>query len=1800
MKSQRKAANLAKRVLSFVLAFVMMISLVPGTPGLENVQAADEYSVTLHYRNDNNWANVNCYSWDAYGNELLGGRPGTAMTTNENNDNWYDIVLNNVSAGVVNVVFNNGNGSQTADLSFEINGTTEVWATDTAQNKFVFEAPEGWSTESNNDLTIHYNNPNKWTSVCAYVWDDNGSTLLGGWPGTAISENTEHAGWYDVTLEDVAGTKVNFIFNNNNGGQTSNLSNADVLDAKELWVVGETVTAEESWGENPGGNPEETGYKLTVHYNNPNRWEKVYGYAWNPASNAQLLGAWPGTELSENATHAGWYDLVVKNLEAGTVGFIFNSGSGVQTENLSAVIKDKDVELWYDGETFSEEESWDGIQKEEAEVNSSFRPVDKLEVKVGDQMITMDVYMNGTFEAQAELPAGDYTATLVVNGEETSDVVNGTLGAKGTVIFRTVEDKLTVVEKGLSAALVGNFAGISFADGIGIDSWTPADADAELTYLGGGLYKGTFNFEALTADLALADGGYKVAFDDGWYFSIGEGSGNIPLTIPAGTSHLTVYADAVNGVVYDSVRSADFTVVQNSGSLTKPAFDTTISIIGSVRGNEDINWITVTTGYEFTQISEKLYRYQETYTTGEYAYKCVFAGSWYEAEPGNRTITLTEDTHVVFLYDTESGKLYDTVNNPKEVAEFLHMTATGAEMKIVDKLNGTTSFVAAVEGAATVDLYYGDKAEVKTKGTEALNKVTLSKASNGTFQSSDLFLGDEALEIVFYYDVNNGTKTLDSSKETVTISGEKYSVYTREAFAGRIVSVPGTFPGPSWNPNSNFMTYIGNGLYEYTFEDVPSATYEYKIAINKGWGENYGADGNKDGANIPVMVPSTQDVTIWYNDFSNRTVCSVNYIFADITLEGSNVAAGTKLTDDKLTGIYSAAVTLPAGTYSDHKLVYDGKDYAFAAFTIENEKVVNYYMDPVTGIYYNDASDKPVEAASIYFDSKDKAYKSVFGAIEEGEKVTFSIDTGADATAVTLVFKGSEVLSYQMKKDANANRFSTDVVIDTLGEYQYYFAVSNGSSIKIYTDDDGYYGTGHVVDLANLTTYYDLVVYEKGFETPDWMKNAVIYQIFPDRFYDGKESNNDNQKHARGAVDYEYITDWYALPENPEQEALVSKDVYESTGAYWGDGEWSNEIYGGDLKGIVEKIDYLKELGVNVIYLNPVFASISSHRYDTSDYMEIDPILGTEGDFAELVKVAEENGMKIILDGVFNHVSDDSIYFDRYYRYLGTSEKIGAYPYWAYVYDRMNEDGMTKDEAEKAARKHFTKEYGVTDYAYTEWVEVFNEQLIDVDGEAATDTIGLRAGKPVYRYDGWWGYDSMPVIKSTNGSEYQTGNWAEEIIYAEDGSSATQYWISKGNNGWRLDVANEVSDETWQNFRESVKGLDSEAVIVGEIWTDATKYLMGDMYDSVMNYVFRGAVTGFAMDTSAEDTTKTMEKLRERYPEEAFYAMMNLVASHDTSRVLSYLDGIGDDRADKSLNAAFPTFESASQNAKDRQKLVAFLQFTYAGAPTIYYGDEIAMAGSDDPDDRRGFTWGKGDKETLLWYATLSDIRSKYEELRTGSVEAFTLNENLMGYVRRLNESTEKDFAIVVANKGNATPETIDLTKLNITATKFVDLISGIEYTVVSRSNILNVEIPALNKGGVILVPAEEAVEIFVNESALESAYEADYVIEERAEVPPADSDNNPEDDDPDKKPGNEGGGKPGIPKPESGASGNSSSKEETADKEVYPAPNTSADAQNGAGASTGDTSANIYVLCALMVCAATAVIIVNKKRKRQ
>ena len=1763
MKMKLHRSELFKRVISFAVAFVMLLSFLPVTP---HVHAADA-GTKLYLKPNANWKNDGARFAIYYWND--GGSAWTGMADSDN-DGVYEGII---PAGYTNVIFcrmNPGNTTnnwenkwnQTSDLSVPTNGNNCYTVKDgtwdngggTWSHVHVYNAvvtaptctAEGYTTYScgcgdsyvgdevaasghtyadgvcavcgaDEVYTVYFQNNWLWSDVRAYYWGSSGTNP--GWPGIAM-EKVDVVDGYDLYAIELPVDVTGLIFNglkddgSGNRDQTPDITIAleDGLAFYMVWDDGNKYgtfmyTPEEEVPTEPEEptEPEKPAGVVTVHYQNASNWAKVYGYVWESTGSNN---SWPGIVLAENTANAGWFDLVVTDTD-GAFSCIFNNGSGTQTADIAVDHSDGTTEFWFAGNklTKTAPDGWtEGGTATPDETDLEYFLygwIDGADV-IADTNKFVDGKLNITFTASANY-------VFVKNSNGVGYMTNGWLGQGVTSAVLGTSyangDKLYVPAGEYEFSLVDNGDGTLTLSYTKVGAEEPAEVDYYLAGYINGKDVGIADDSANLGDYKFVDGKVSVTLTETSYVVVKDSSGvqywaetyctdtTVTLKTGAGEKMMVPAGEQTFSLVVnaDGTLTLSYSQVIDTPEIPEGYNTVTIHFLKPATWGSTVNaWIWddagAIPGYE---------EFQTAWPGSPIPANADKAG-WYDI-----TVATAEPQAFNFIFNDGSSQTPDLttgeIEGPTELwvvgenvytaapREWTHFTATIHFQKPAD-WGDTVSAYAWNENGNLMGEWPGTvaPASVNAGWHTAIIHVEAGESLNFIFNNN-----------------NNGKQTADLTAGVLTgnielwINGSGNQVAAPDGWidAARTVHLPGTLPGPSWDAASNEMTYDAvRGLYTITFEDVTPGTYYYKIAINGGWGENYGANGEPNGDNMSVNVPVKQDVTFWYSDSTHRVVCSVNYdIDAVVSLTGSGL--DEKLTDPELDGIYSVTVKLAAGTYSDLKITHGEYEVAFNEFNLSAEKNVTFNYDPSTGMAYHNGSDVKVDTTNIYYTTKDLDYKDPFGAVATGEEVTFAITTGTDATGVALAIRGLGAV--KLEKDGEAvdgvQRWVGKTTFDRIGEYQYYFAITNGSDMVFYCDDNwnsyykkGDYGEGGIGNPDDIFAY-DLVVYEAGFETPDWMKNAVIYQIFPDRFFDGNEDNNVAQTWARGTVDYEYVTDWYLLPENPEMAGEANYPTY----AFKGDGEWSNEIYGGDLKGIVEKIDYLKALGVNVIYLNPVFWSISNHRYDAVSYSEIDPILGTLGDFEELVAVAEANGMHIILDGVFNHVSDDSVYFDRYYKFLPDAAekyegKIGAYPYWAYVYDYMNDYGVAQAEAEAAAKAFFGENYGITDYSYTEWFAVQNKTT------ASKDSIGLRAGMNVYSYEGWWGYDSMPVIYSTNGSEYQTGNWAEEIIDGEN--SVNAYWISKGMDGWRLDVANEVSDETWQNFRDSVKALDSEAVIIGEIWADATYYLMGDMYDSVMNYVFRDAVAGFARgylinrdnkaekydaNLTADEAMTILEILRERYPEEAFYAMMNLVASHDTSRILSYLDDLEDDRYQKDMDHAFPTYEKTSDRAKQLQYVVSFLQFTYAGAPTIYYGDEIGMVGGDDPDDRRAFTWGKGNREIVEWYAELAAIRSQYPALRTGSVEAFsTGNDDVMGFVRADAANT----VVVMANRA-ASAKTISYEGT------WVDLISGETFTD-------SVEVPAYR--GVILVAADEVKTASVNYADLAPAYDPAYIVAER------------------------------------------------------------------------------------------------------
>lgn len=394
----------------------------------------------------------------------------------------------------------------------------------------------------------------------------------------------------------------------------------------------------------------------------------------------------------------------------------------------------------------------------------------------------------------------------------------------------------------------------------------------------------------------------------------------------------------------------------------------------------------------------------------------------------------------------------------------------------------------------------------------------------------------------------------------------------------------------------------------------------------------------------------------------------------------------------------------------------------------------------------------------------------------------------------------------------------------------------------------------------------------------------------------------------------------------------------------------NNDFFMGDLKGITMKLDYLESLGVSCIYLNPISEAYSNHRYDTGDYSKVDPILGTEEDFKHLCAEAKKRGIHIINDGVFSHTGSDSVYFNRYGKY----GKGGAYndknsPYFSW-------------------------------YKFNEWPN---------------------------NYQSWWGFDTLPeVIEETPSFN--------EYINGKDG--IVRKWMKCGNSGWRLDVADELPDVFIENLRKAVKDENPNAFLVGEVWEDASnkesygarrKFLLGEQFDSVMNYVFRDAILNFCKGQHGKYTMDLIMSVIENYPRPVLRVLMNSLSTHDTERAITVMAGEPLDGKDREWQADTKLDDEHKKLGVKLLKVASAMQFTLPGFPCIYYGDEAGMEGYRDPFNRCCYPWGKENKELIEWHKKLADVRKSCSALWDGDFINALSEERRISYIRH-----DKDSAI--------------------------------------------------------------------------------------------------------------------------------------------------------------------------------------------
>ena len=614
---------------------------------------------------------------------------------------------------------------------------------------------------------------------------------------------------------------------------------------------------------------------------------------------------------------------------------------------------------------------------------------------------------------------------------------------------------------------------------------------------------------------------------------------------------------------------------------------------------------------------------------------------------------------------------------------------------------------------------------------------------------------------------------------------------------------------------------------------------------------------------------------------------------------------------------------------------------------------------------------------------------------KENELVTFRFRTAKDdADRVGLVTSAD---TYVMEKECTQGEFDYYTFETRLGEepFRYCFEVQSGT-------EKYYYGRCGI--SREILEYYNFVVVP-GFSTPDWAKGAVMYQIFTDRFYNGDKSNDVETNEYYYIGDYsQRVTNWDKYPANMGVR----------------------EFYGGDLQGVMDKLDYLQDLGVEVVYFNPLFVSPSNHKYDIQDYDYIDPHYGKIVDdggevlpdgvtdnsqatkykkrttglknleasnelFIKLVEELHRRGMKVILDGVFNHCGSFNKWMDRERIYEGEKD----YEPGAYI---------------------------SADSPYRSYFRFFKEEPENWPYNG--------------NYDGWWGHDTLPKLNYEDSVKLEN-----YILYIG------RKWVSPPYNvdGWRLDVAadlgrsNEYNHDFWKKFRTAVKDANPSALILAEHYGDPSDWLKGDEWDTVMNYdAFMEPITWFltGMEKHSDEAREellgnidnfigSMAHHMSNMLTPSLQVAMNELSNHDHSRFLTRtnhmvgrVEHLGPEAANEYVNKAVM-----------REAVV--MQMTWVGAPTIYYGDEAGVCGFTDPDNRRTYPWGREDYELIAFHKEAIRIHKEHPALRTGSLKILGGEENVLSYARFKGNDR---IVIVINNRSERTEVKVPVWEAEIPA----------------------------------------------------------------------------------------------------------------------------------------------------------------------
>ncbi len=568
------------------------------------------------------------------------------------------------------------------------------------------------------------------------------------------------------------------------------------------------------------------------------------------------------------------------------------------------------------------------------------------------------------------------------------------------------------------------------------------------------------------------------------------------------------------------------------------------------------------------------------------------------------------------------------------------------------------------------------------------------------------------------------------------------------------------------------------------------------------------------------------------------------------------------------------------------------------------------------------------------FDSRNSDYKSKLGAIAEGETLRLKLllpDSENVGRAYLLLVNdatgNTEKISMKMADKKDDFHFWECEIALKEGIYWYSFKFNTSRDEFSITKFD--HSQGRVSPDGN---WWQLTVYNKSYTTPQWLDGGIIYQIFPDRFYNsGKPKKNiPNDRYI--------CDDWYKMPEYISQEDAKDNKFL------------GNDYYGGDLKGISQKLHYLKKLGVNCIYLNPIFEAHSNHRYNTANYMKIDPSLGDEKDLKALIKAAEKLDIHIILDGVFSHTGDDSIYFNKYNRY----DSIGAYNSDESPYRSWFDFGQTRDD--------YASWWGITTLPETNENDPAFSEFIT--GENGVIDHWLSLGVKGFRLDV---ADELPDA------------FLDKVRVAVKKNSSENFLLG----------------EVWEDATNKIS------------YNARRRFLRGKQLDSVMNYPFANAIIGYLKGGNSRDLIDTVLEILENYPPQAVKLLMNHIGTHDTSRILTVLGNEGSYYVgDREWQSKQSLTEEQYERAVKLLKVAAVLQYTLPGVPSLYYGDEAGLTGHGDPFCRAAYPWGKEDKELLKFYQKLGQFRRLSSVFKSGEFVPFYANFGEIAYMRKSEEET--------------------------------------------------------------------------------------------------------------------------------------------------------------------------------------------------